>query len=336
MMMEEVHRDTSHSPSVDWRREPIFIVGIMPRSGTNFLHRLLCQHPDCGAVNTTPVREDYFLHHIEGLDRFVGRLRWQWGHWGADEAFVQGLADRLGLGASAFLKSLSPAPRIVTKTPSVANLDRFGQFFRHAALLVIVRDGRSLVASGMSGFGWSFETATREWARAARTILRLQRVHGEGMRMKVVSYERLSADTVACLNEILAFVGLDASVYNFEQAAQTPIYGSSFESREGDGLTWKPRDKPAHFDASSRWKSWSRYRHARFNWIAGKEMRALGYETEDVKGGIVNGAMVHGVLDLLYHLRRWPGRLVRSSREAAKAFLGSLRGRAGEKTDLRR
>jgi translation initiation factor 2 gamma subunit (eIF-2gamma) len=65
-------------------------------------------------------------------------------------------------------------------------------------------------------------------------------------------------------------------------------------------------------------------------------MRALGYETEDVKGGVVNGAMVHGVLDLLYHLRRWPGRLVRSSGEAAKAFLGSLRGRAGEKTDLRR
>ena len=136
----------------------------MPRSGTNFLHRLLCQHPDCGAINTTPVREDYVLHHGYWLRAYTQKLKWQWGHWGADSDFVAPLSNNLGIGISDFLGTLTDAKRFVTKTPSVANIDSFFEFFPHAQLLVIVRDGRSVVASGMSGFGWNFETATREWA----------------------------------------------------------------------------------------------------------------------------------------------------------------------------
>ena len=108
---------------------PVFILGMMPRSGTNFLHRLLCQHPDCGAINTTPVREDYLIHHIKWLSQYVGRLKWQWGNWGADEAFVAPLSTAVGRGLTSFLQTLSSAKRIVTKTPSVENLDSFFNYF---------------------------------------------------------------------------------------------------------------------------------------------------------------------------------------------------------------
>ncbi|MEZ4700852.1 MAG: sulfotransferase [Rhodothermales bacterium] len=333
---ESIQEPASNAP-VDWRREPIFIVGIMPRSGTNFLHRLLCQHPDCGAINTTPVREDYLLHHIEGLNRFVGRLRWQWGHWGADEAFVHSLADRLGLGAAAFLKSLSPAKRIVTKTPSVANLRLYTRFFQHSPLLIIVRDGRSVVASGMSGFGWRFETATRAWASAARAIARFREGRDGGdFRFKVIQYERLSGETDATLLDVMAFLELDAERYDFEKAGQTPIYGSSFASKEGDGVTWKPKEKTADFEPSARWKSWSRFQHRRFNWLAGKEMKALGYELEPAGESNALWRLVHRGLDAWYHLQRLPRRLFRSLREAAKAFVLHLSGREAEKIDLRR
>ncbi|MDZ4699832.1 MAG: sulfotransferase [Rhodothermales bacterium] len=341
MVEAPIHNETSEAlaagSSVDWRREPIFIVGIMPRSGTNFLHRLLCQHPDCGAINTTPVREDYLLHHIEGLNRYVGRLRWQWGHWGADEGFVQALADRLGLGAAAFLKSLSGARRIVTKTPSVANLNLFARYFRHSPLLVIVRDGRSVVASGMSGFGWKFETATREWAAAARAIARFrERGDSAAFRFQVVQYERLSAETSASLQDIFTFLELDANRYDFEKAGQTPIYGSSFESKEGEALTWKPKEKPANFDAGARWTSWSRFQRERFDWLAGDELTSLGYERETHGGARLPWGVLNRLLDGWYHVSRMPRRLARSVREASKAFVTHLSGRHVEKADLRR
>ncbi len=231
------HNETAVLPDLpagSTARVPIFILGMMPRSGTNFLHRLLCQHPDCGAINTTPVREDYLVHHIKWLRRYVDRLRWQWGNWGADEAFVAPLSTAVGHGLTDFLGSLSDAKRIVTKTPSVENLDAFFNYFADAHLLIIVRDGRSIVASGMSGFGWNFETATRKWRKTVREITAFQQKHAAyADRFKLVHYEALNANTVEELGNVLQFLDLDATIYDFEAALDTPVYGSSFMKGQG-------------------------------------------------------------------------------------------------------
>ncbi len=332
------HTDLEHdapATGADWRREPIFIAGIMPRSGTNFLHRLLCQHPSCGPINTTPVREDYVLHHIEGLDRFVGRLRWQWGHWGADDAFVAPLAERVGLGAASFLKALNPGVRVVTKTPSVANLARFFHYFPNSPLLLIVRDGRSVVASGMSGFGWRFETATREWAHAARAIRDFQERQA-GRRFRLVTYEALNADTEGLLRDVLAFLELDAECYDFEEAAQTPVYGSSYASKEEGGITWTPKEKPTGFESRNRWSSWSRLQHERFNWLAGDELRALGYEPQRYGGPRWLWALLNHALDLRYAAGRMPRRLAKGLRAAAATLVQHVAGEARDKVDLKK
>ena len=69
------------------RADPIFIHGILPRSGTNFLWDLLLLHPDCARARE-PVNEDLFLDHSDHLVAFVEAVRalWdpRWGTFGPD------------------------------------------------------------------------------------------------------------------------------------------------------------------------------------------------------------------------------------------------------------
>ena len=316
---------------------PVFILGIMPRSGTNFLHRLLCRHPECGAINTTPVREDYLTHHIGWLGRYLGRLRWQWGHWGADSNFVAPLAVHVGKGLTGFLGTLTEAPRFVSKTPSVTNIDSFFDYFPHAHLLVIVRDGRSVVASGMSGFGWNFETASRHWAQAARRILNFSLKHADkSHRFKIVSYEQLNANTVETLEEIFSFLNLDASVFDFEAALDLPVYGSSYMKESGKQVTWKPQEKKKGFNAGERWNSWDLNRHHRFNWIAGEELEAFNYKP--VREGSAGFGYVakHQFKDMLYSARQFPSRLLQAVRVGVRTFLKEFAGDGSSNVNLKR
>ena len=328
--------EARQGPSVD-TQAPVFILGIMPRSGTNFLHRLLCQHPDCGAINTTPVREDYLIHHSNWLGRYLGRLKWQWGHWGADDAFVTPLAHHVGHGLTNFLHSLTDAKRFVTKTPSVANLDAFFAYFPHAQLIVIVRDGRSVVASGMSGFGWNFETATRQWARSARVIVNFRKNNPDfADRVKIVQYEQLNAETADELTEVLKFLNLDVDQFDFDAALNTPVYGSSFMKEKGDQVTWKPQEKNKDFNAGARWSKWKASRHNRFNWIARTELESLGYEAAGKKTFGAGQRLLHGTLDLAYHARRFPGRLIRAIRAGLRAFRRDMQGKGQANLNLKK
>lgn len=315
---------------------PIFIMGIMPRSGTNFLHRLLCQHPVCGAINSTPVREDYVLHHGYWLSTFTKRLKWQWGHWGADSDFVAPLSSNIGVGISNFLSNLTEAKRFVTKTPSVANIDSFFEFFPHAKLLIIVRDGRSVVASGMSGFGWNFETASREWAKASRSILKFEKNNQQFKdRFKIVRYESLNVNTVDVLNDVFDFLALDAGQYDFEAALDTPIYGSSYMKEEGDKVTWTPKEKDTELVAKNRWDSWSNFEHQRFNRLAGKELKQLGYEPAETSVSFVQGCK-HALLDYTVNARRTKSLLFKAAKAGARTFRKELRGESQSKVNLKK
>ncbi len=312
---------------------PIFILGVMPRSGTNFLHRLICRHPRCGGVHHTPVKEDFLVHHADRLSKYITRLHWQWAHWGAEPDLIRAFSQHLGQGLIAFLQSLTDAERVVTKTPSVRNIDRVFTLFPEAHVLVIVRDGRSVVASGMSGFGWDFEEATRTWARAARRLLAFQRAgrdHGEAApgRHLVVKYEALSEHTEGELRHILDFLGLDVAQYDFAEALDMPVYGSSFMKDKGE-VTWEPQSGGRHFDGTRRWQHWDAARHRRFNWIAGEELEALGYTpVRGAASGHVLSRAGHVPMDAAYHAKRLPARLLQSSKAAAKAFLRSMKGDA--------
>jgi len=58
-------------------KEPIFIIGIMERSGTNFLCDLLKLDPDCAHVHS-PIAEDHLLKRADLLIKYADFLQGLW------------------------------------------------------------------------------------------------------------------------------------------------------------------------------------------------------------------------------------------------------------------
>jgi hypothetical protein len=262
----------------DRMADPIFIHGILPRSGTNFLWDLLLLHPDCSR-GREPVNEDLFLDQSDHLVAFADALRaiWdpRWGTFGPD--LPERLFAGIGEGLVSFLWS-DRGRRLVTKSPSVRNLNRFFAFFPQAYLLILVRDGRSVVQSAMDTFGWSFDRASRGWAEGARTIRSFQRAESaRADRWRIIRYEDLVDDPEGQLRALFEFVGLDAARYDFEAARNLPVRGSSAFGRQQGDVHWATVPKSEAFAPKERWRSWSASRLERFHWIAGAELADFGY-----------------------------------------------------------
>ena len=55
----------------------IFVLGVMPRSGTNYLYDFLALHPDCAPARA-PIWEDFFLQHADLLMAYTATVRRRW------------------------------------------------------------------------------------------------------------------------------------------------------------------------------------------------------------------------------------------------------------------
>jgi protein-tyrosine sulfotransferase len=285
-------------------RDPIFVLGIMPRSGTNYLHDLLCLHPDCAAARE-PIHEDLFLQHADHLLAFVSAVRGAWDPaWGEfDDAVPGQLQAALGDGLISFLWEDGDR-RLVTKSPSVRNLRFFFTLFPRARLLILVRDGRSAVQSSMATFGWDFDTAAHLWAEGAEEVRRFDRANrGLGLPYRVVRYEDLVDDLEPALLEILAFLDLDPNCFDFASARHLPVRGSSAFFGPGRTMVnWDPVARSAAFAPKERWRDWDPALLQRFEWIAGDQLRYFGYKGSADPPGTVLWPMRQRLLDW-----RWRG-----------------------------
>ncbi|MFQ5529094.1 MAG: sulfotransferase [Gemmatimonadota bacterium] len=265
---------------------PIFVLGMLQRSGTNFLRDLLVAHPACQGSEV--LAEDHLLHHAELLASYSNWVRGHWAHplFPEETERLQGeLLRSIGQGVLEFVAGSVGGPRPVLKTPSVRNLHLFHRLFGNAVVLVLVRDGRAMVESGMRSFGWEFEEATRLWAAAADRITAFEAsMRGRTDPSKVVRYEDLVTDLEAELRTVFSVAGLDPEAYDFAAARRTPVRGSSTYQRDEGDVHWQPVERGADFQPLQRWESWSRARHERFNWLAGDQLRALGYEPRESTG----------------------------------------------------
>jgi len=260
------------------RSPTVFILGIMPRSGTNFLSNLLQIHPDCVAPKR--IWEDYFLAHADQLTEYSRQVTGHWDReWGIDEHTLDELDTALGNGICEFIGKNEKNRLIVTKTPSVQNLELYFRFFPRAPLLILVRDGRSIVESGIRSFGWRREAALHWLDREARTIVRWVRNHpraGNGYRL--VRYEDLWNEPVKTLKPLLEFLELDPQRYDFEQADQLPVRGSSeIVEQQDQDLHWDPVEKTDAFNPLTRHGGWSGFMHYRYQQVCGEAMEPLGY-----------------------------------------------------------
>jgi hypothetical protein len=311
------------------RADPIFIHGIMPRSGTNFLWDLLLLHPDCAPARD-PVREDLFLDHSHHLTTFVEEVRaaWdpRWGNFAPD--IPERLYAALGEGLVSFLWA-DHDRRLVTKSPSVRHLGRFFSFYPRARLLVLIRDGRSVVQSSMDTFGWDFDRACRAWAEAADEVRRFQQAEtARSDRWRLVRYEDLVDDTEGQLRPILDFLGLDPTRYDFEAARSLPVRGSSAFGRQGSGVHWEPVAKDAGFAPKERWRVWPAERLERFDWLAGDQLRSLGYTASRPYRGVTR-SVKNALLDWRWSMARAARLVVYRSRVRVGTASRPLRRRLG-------
>lgn len=267
---------------------PIFILGIMPRSGTNFLHQLICLHPDC---TPTLAWEDFVIYPASLLDAYAHAVYHKWIPLTTAKlepvikSPVDTLLRHLGDGLLAFLYTQQPREkRLVTKTPWVTNLPYVFKLFPEAKLLLLVRDGRAVVESGTKSCWWDEEASMRQWAHAAQDIIQFKQDNQHlSHQYLILKYEDLYLNTVETMTDILTFLSLDAESYDFKLAVEAPVLGSSDSMKQYGKIHWQPVEKTSDFTPLSRWQTWDDAKHTLFNQIAGKQMVQLGYALQGVQ-----------------------------------------------------
>lgn len=289
---------------------PVFILGILPRCGTNFLCDLLCLHPDCGPP--APIWEDFLVGHTDLLDCYIDTVIGRWDpDWGVEEAARDRLAANLGSGLTAFLSERTEAKRVVTKTPRVDNLERFFRFFPDSRLLILVRDGRAVLESGIKTFGWHRDSGLHRLGEAARVILDFDAANRDSPwrdRYRIVRYEDLWVNLDQELRRILKFLDLDTDRYDFPAARGLPIRGSSTMRQSADSpMHWEPVERTSEFDPMSRFRHWRRAEHERFNWVAGRYLDSFGYAEVRFGSGRLYWSAFNVFMDLKWRLVRLLG-----------------------------
>jgi hypothetical protein len=265
---------------------PIFLLGMMQRSGTNYLCDLLTCHRD--VISRAPIHEDHLVSKSHLLVRYADEVAARWTpSWGVNDDEQQVLLRELGRGVERFLNRDADGKRVVSRMPSVANLGTFEQLFPDSPCVVLVRDGRSLVESGVRTFGWTYESSMRAWAEAAENILDAERrARRDGRDLIVLRYEDLLFEMPATMQRVLRLCGLCEDGFDLDQAASLPVKGSSVARGDAENVTWKPVDRPADFAPAERWHAWDPYLHHRFAKLAGPAQRALGYDLLATSTGV--------------------------------------------------
>jgi protein-tyrosine sulfotransferase len=264
----------------------IFVHGVLPRSGTNFLADTLALHPHVhahpGRLWEFPLL--YVAPGAEALQReFLSMFK--------PNGEVMGRFDLLAYLASGWLVALQREAgerRLLLKSPHVQNLGLFRHIFPNDTLLLCLRDGRDVIQSSLNTFTrWhlrskGFAELAREWRYATEAILSFE-PGGEHAydNAKVVRYEALVEHTEAVMRDTLLHSRLDPELFDFEALRRLPVRGSSSLATRDD-QRWAPHDKPKDFQPVGRWrKAWSSREKRRFKGIAGAALIQAGYARDD-------------------------------------------------------
>lgn len=254
----------------------IFIHGIEQRSGTVYLGELLRLHPHVRAF-PRDIWEIPFMQSIHHLVHFETDFINQY----PQNENILKQTFFLQLFANAFLDFLKAGiennKRILLKQPSVKNLSYFPVLFPRQNLIVLVRDGRDVVASKINTWpNIDFETACHTWNSGAEEILSCERVFREKDFYTRVHFESLVRDTRSTIESLLDRIKLPRNIYPFENLPKLPVRGSSETAKEGHPH-WNPVVASTKFSPIARWANWTDRRKRCFAKIAGESMKLLGY-----------------------------------------------------------
>ncbi|MBX3441660.1 MAG: sulfotransferase [Planctomyces sp.] len=288
------------TPTDGRQRRMIIVRGIMPRSGTNYVGDVLQHHAHISLwprrfweftpVRFAPLAEAYLQaiarsSHSSDFDprEFHPHLGGAW-------------LDYLG-------KELPPSSWILVKEPSVDHLDFQLETFPDARTIVVVRDGRDLVASALkAGFvlgarriwnphhwrrfapGADFRILCERYQAAVAKLQSFLERHDDLVaqgRLLVVKYEDLVQHQEQKARELLERLELTAADFDWEALRGMTVRGSSFlRDASGDMDFGKGVERSAAFQPIGRWSAWTARQRQVFERIAGDAIRRLGYRAE--------------------------------------------------------
>ena len=187
-------------------------------------------------------------------------------------SFLNQCASTNGFGQiESNIKNPEKVKMLVTKTPTLKNIGSFFKFFPRAHLIVIVRDGRSVVESGVRTFGLRYEKAIKAWNEEIQTLIQFEamiQTEKTDHKLLIVRFEDLFKHTRRELEKIFSFLDVSAKEYDFQAAKNLPVSGSSsMTDKEGKKVNWEFKIKEIHFNPLERFQSWGRAKHERFNWL---------------------------------------------------------------------
>jgi protein-tyrosine sulfotransferase len=262
-------------------RPALFVNGVLPRSGTNFIANALALHPTIAAF-PRQIFEFPLLEIAPG----ARALRHEWlAHYPANEALVHRheLFAYLAAGWLADLQADAPDRHLLFKSPHVRQVALFRAAFPEDRLILCLRDGRDVIASTLASFqkrrvtGKSFRQLVHEWRLATEAVLACAPGGPHAHRHTVVvRFEDMVAGQEAEMRRILAATGLDPAAYPFDRLAQLPVFGSSSAKPSGQ-WQWQRCKRDATFNPVGRFENWPEGRKRAFHHLAGDTLRRAGY-----------------------------------------------------------
>lgn len=277
----------------------IILLGQRVRSGTNFVGTTLAQHPEVNTVPPSVSRGEFNLFMDRSIitkvfDRVV-RTSFSSGITREDEGlFLQQYAN-------AWLELLKAKHRIdekqvlFIKSPVIENWDLWQKAFPTARIALLCRDGRdNVISSVVAGndkrrwhskkitlvkrinyySGRSFISHAKDWRKTASILNAIP----ESENIKKFRYEALN-NSAPALEELLGFYKLSVSQEILEKCINAPVVGSSWGVKEKDQAkpNWTPDFDKKRYQFTNKWQKWGPVKRGVFDFLAKKEMAALGY-----------------------------------------------------------
>ena len=263
-------------------RPAIFVNGVLPRCGTNYIANALALHP---AIAAFPRR----LYEFPLLELGPGAraLRHEWlAHYPENGSLVRD-HELFAYLVSSWLADLQadiPDRHLLFKSPHLRQLSLFRASLPEDRLVICLRDGRDVVASALASFREhsrltrkSFRQLVHEWRLATEAALAFAAdgPHAHPHTI-IVRYEDMIADQRGEICRVLAGLGLDVDAYPFAQLEQLPVFGSS-AGRPNGAWSWQRAARDATFNPIGRYADWPDRRKRAFDNLAGDTLRRAGY-----------------------------------------------------------
>lgn len=256
------------------QNQQIFLLGISQRCGTNFLMKVLEKHPDI--FKSSHPGEDFIIQNSNYLLKHTTEIKKCWSNqWkGMDnEVYSQ---KYLNIISNSLIDYLAPEIELkehqycISKTPSVENINNVFKLFPQSKLIILVRNGKNIIESGVKGFGWSYSQAMKMIKHRSELIIEFIEENKNNPNFIVVRYEDLIEDLEKTTKNIFDKLSINDEFFDYSCIKDLPIYGSSFIRDSKNKLTWKPQTKNEKFSQLIRSESWSYFLNKKYDLICGK------------------------------------------------------------------